>query len=94
MEDRRVPDSASARAVGEAVVVPSDHSTISDQRRGAPNYLGGFSEGIEAARDRRPGALRLRRVHQREGENDLYEGETKSGTPDARGGGSPRGQRE
>jgi hypothetical protein len=36
--------------------------------------------------------LRLRRLHQREGEYDLYE--AKSGAPDARGGGSPRGQRE
>jgi hypothetical protein len=49
MEDRRVPDSASARAVREAVVVPSDNSTVSGQRRGAANSLGGFSEGIEAA---------------------------------------------
>jgi hypothetical protein len=81
--------------VGEPVVMPGDDAAVTHQRGRPPYHMSGFREGIESLGDCGPAALRLRRVHRREGEQkELNECEAKNGAPDARGGGSPGRQRE
>jgi hypothetical protein len=75
--------------------MPSHDAAVADQHGSSPHYVSGLRERVEAGGDRRPAALRLRRVHRCENrQQQQKEREADSGAPAALGGGSPRNQRE